>query len=137
LREKKMRVAFGVLAATLLLSAAPASAQTVPMRASGRILSGICDANRDSCLAYVVGAVDAYVATQWVSGARLPFCIPASATNEQLTQATVRYLRFHPERIDSNAAMLVVLALKETYPCQAPPPPAPPPPQPRPQPRGR
>jgi len=131
-----MRVAFGVLAATIAASwAVPTPAQNIPMRASGRMLSSICDASRDSCLAYVVGAVDAYVATQWVSGARLPFCIPAGVTNEQLTQASVRYLRFHPERIDANAATLVVLALRDTYPCQAPAPP--PQPQPRPQPRGR
>jgi hypothetical protein len=131
-----MRVAFGVLAATLaVMPAVPAAAQTMPMRASGRLLSGICEASRDSCLAYVVGAVDAYVATQWVSGARLPFCIPAGATNEQLTQASVRYLRFHPERLDANAATLVVLALRDTYPCRAAAPP--PPQQPRPQPRGR
>ncbi|MFL6859111.1 MAG: Rap1a/Tai family immunity protein [Allosphingosinicella sp.] len=133
-----MRAAFGVLAATLtLLSAAPAAAQTMPTRASGRVLSGICDANRDSCLAYVVGAVDAFVATQWVNGARLPFCIPAGVTNEQLTQASVRYLRFHPERLDANAATLVVLALRDTFPCQASAPPPPPPPQQQPRPRGR
>src|SRR3954468_20519847 len=131
-----MRFRLGVAAATAAaVATAPATAQTMPMRGSGRVLSGLCDANRDACLAYVVGAVDAYIATLWVSGTRLPFCIPAGVTNEQLTQVSLRYLRIHPERIDANAATLVVLALRDAYPCQAPAPP--PPPQPQPQPRVR
>jgi hypothetical protein len=128
-----MRVAFGVLAATLFATAAPAPAQNMPVRATGRMLAALCDASRDSCLAYVVGAVDAFVATQWVSGARPAFCLSPTTSNEQLTQAAVRYLRFHPGQLDANAATLVVLALKETFPCQ----PAARPPQPQPQPRGR
>src|SRR3954471_6355226 len=107
-----MRIAFAAVAITAAaaiaaVTAAPAMAQTVPMRASGRVLSGLCDASRDACVAYVVGAVDAYVATQWVNGGRVPFCIPAGATNEQLTQASLRSIRQHAERIDANAATLV------------------------------
>jgi hypothetical protein len=133
-----MRVALTVLAAALLAAApAPVSAQGPPMRASGRMLNGLCDASRDSCLAYVAGAVDAFVATQWVSGARIPFCLPAGVTNEQLTQATVRFLRFHPGELDANGATLVVLALRDAYPCGVPSRPVQPPPQPQPRPRGR
>jgi len=138
-----MRIAFTAVAITAAatvaaVTAAPSTAQIMPMRASGRTLSGLCDASRDACVAYVVGAVDAYAATQWVNGARLPFCLPAGVTNEQLTQASLRSIRQHPERIDANAATLVVLALRDAYPCQAAAPPRPQPqPQPQPQPRVR
>ncbi|MBV9930586.1 MAG: hypothetical protein JO013_06555 [Alphaproteobacteria bacterium] len=117
--------------------AAPTAAPGAPLpsRVTGRALAELCNTDSGACMGYVVGAVDAFVATQLTRGNPVYFCIPPTVTNRQLTETTLAVLRAHPELANDNAGTVVVVALTAAYRCAAPPPPAVPVrPQPQPQP---
>jgi hypothetical protein len=99
--------------AACFLAAAPAAAQGVPTRVTAKTLAAICAESRATCLAYVVGAADGFS-----SGANVQiFCIPVNMTNDQLATIALRYVRVHPELDHANAASVVVVALREAFPC--------------------
>ena len=124
-----MKLAWFALAAAAI--AGPIDAAPLPTRVTGRALAALCDADRNACIGYVVGAVDAFVATQIMHRGPVTFCLPAGITNQQLAEAAVRAIRSRPDLADNNAATIVIVALVAAYPC-APPAPARPP-----QPPGR
>jgi hypothetical protein len=123
-----MRVAWTGLVAVAAASVPAAAAATpMPTRVTGRALAGVCDADRGACLGYVVGAVDAFVATQVTRGGPVPFCLPQGVTNQQLAETAMAALRARPDLADNNAATIVVVALTAAYRCAPPPrPPQPP-----------
>jgi hypothetical protein len=125
-----MKSAWLALAAAAI--AAPVDSAPLPTRVTGKALAALCDADRNACIGYVVGAVDAFVATQIMHRGPVTFCLPAGVTNQQLAEAAVRAVRSRPDLGDNNAATIVIVALVAAYPCT--PPPAPPRP---PQPPGR
>ena len=114
------------LAAAALGLAAPAAAQTnpaapaapvLPTRVTAKALTAVCGENREACLTYVLGAVDAFGAAVALARGRKAYCIPMGTTNDQLAQAAVRYLRAHPEEGNVNAATVVIAGLASAYPC--------------------
>lgn len=113
--------------AALLLTAAaqpPAAtpvqrptAPTIPTRVTAKTLSDLCAQDRGACLGYVIGSTDSWASALTAAGRPQVVCIPAGVNNDQITQATVRYLRAHPEEGGSNAAVVIFAALKATFPC--------------------
>ena len=105
-----------ILALALLLSAlaAPAHAQFL----TGKLLQEYLDeaqagtsfAKRAIAIGYVAGIHDA------VSGRKI--CAEATFTAEQSMEIVDRYLRAHPERLAESAAVLVIQALSESFPCR-------------------
>jgi hypothetical protein len=122
-----MRRIFIIAGPLLLLTAAaqrPATpprpapaAPTLPTRVTAKMLSDLCSQDRGVCLGYVIGSVDSWASALMAAGRPQVVCIPAGANNDQITQATVRYIRAHPEEAGSNAAAVVFAALKATFPC--------------------
>jgi len=122
-----MRLAFLALAAAAAMAApVEADGAPIPSRVTGRALAALCDSDRSACIGYVVGAVDAFVATQLIRGNPVNFCIPGGVTNQQLAETTLAALRGHPELGEDNAATIVVVALTAAYRCAPPPAPQPP-----------
>ena len=105
---------------------APAAAQPQPaptgtpmvVRATARLLGAICNENQGACIAYVTGAVDAYVGTSLVNFGRAYVCVPPQVTNQQITNVAVAFLRAHPELQDMNAALVVIQGVSASYPCR-------------------
>ena len=103
---------------------APAAAQPAPtgtpmvVRATARSLTAICNENQGACIAYVTGAVDAYVGTSLVNFGRAYVCVPPQVTNQQITNVAVAFLRAHPEMQDMNAALVVIQGVSASYPCR-------------------
>jgi hypothetical protein len=104
--------------------AAPAQAQPapsgtmMPVRATARALTAICNENQGACLTYVMGAIDSYVGTSLVNFGRSYVCIPPQVTNQQVTNVAVAFLRAHPEMQDTNAALVVIQGISVSYPCR-------------------
>ena len=96
---------------------APAAAPQVPTRVSAKTLTALCGEDRNACLAYVLGAADAYASALVAAGRPQVFCVPRGTTNDLIAQAAVRYLRAHPEEQNSNAALVVLAGLKAGFPC--------------------
>ena len=112
-------IARASVAAMLLVWAIPGFAQGLPTRVTARALDAICRENQAACLLYVMGAIDGVVAATIVGSGRNPLCIPGQVTNQQISHAAVRHIRAHPEEANSNAATVVIVALREAYPCPA------------------
>jgi hypothetical protein len=126
LEEIMRRNAIFAGAALLLTAAAqpPAAtpvqrptAPTIPTRVTAKTLSDLCAQDRGACLGYVIGSTDSWASALTAAGRPQVVCIPAGVNNDQITQATVRYLRAHPEEGGSNAAVVIFAALKATFPC--------------------
>ncbi|MEA2998170.1 MAG: Rap1a immunity protein [Sphingomonadales bacterium] len=125
-----MKMAWLALAAATMT--APLDAAPLPTRVTGRALAALCNTDRNACIGYVVGSVDAFVATQIMHRGPVTFCLPAGVTNQQLAEAALAAIRSRPDLLDNNAATIVIVALVAAYPCAPPPKPARPP-----QPPGR
>ena len=96
---------------------APAAGPTIPTRVTAKMLSDLCAQDRAACLGYVVGSTDSWASAMAAAGRPQVICIPAGANNDQITQATVRYLRANPQEAGLNAAVVIFAALKATFPC--------------------
>jgi hypothetical protein len=96
---------------------APAGGAAIPTRVTARMLSNLCAQDRGACLGYVVGSTDAWASALAAAGRPQVVCIPAGTNNDQVTQATVRYLRAHPEEGALNASVVIFAALKSAFPC--------------------
>ncbi|MEA3054458.1 MAG: Rap1a immunity protein [Sphingomonadales bacterium] len=99
------------------LPAPAAAAPQVPTRVSASTLTAVCGQDRNACLTYVLGSVDAFASALVAAGRPQVFCVPKGTTNDQIALATVRYLRAHPEEGNSNAALVVLSGLKASFPC--------------------
>jgi hypothetical protein len=95
----------------------PAAGPTIPTRLTAKMLSDLCAQDRGACLGYVIGSTDSWAAALAAAGRPQVVCIPAGANNDQITQATVRYIRANPEEGGLNAAVVIFAALKATFPC--------------------
>ena len=104
-------------AAALLAASGAASAQTVTTRVTAKALVAVCGEDRSACLTYVLGTVDTFSTALALARRPQTYCIPRGATNDQVAQAAVKYLRAHPEEGNTNAAVVVIAGLKEAYPC--------------------
>lgn len=121
-----MRIAIFAAPVLLLTAAAqqpapqprlPVPAPTIPTRVTAKMLSDLCAQDRGACLGYIVGSTDSWASAMAAAGRPQVICIPPGTNNEQITQATVRYVRAHPEEAGVNAAVVIFAALKATFPC--------------------
>jgi hypothetical protein len=129
-----MKILFAAAASVLLMAAAqpraparPAPVQTAPqaaaqpprptVRASVRVLLGICGSDNNACITYIVGSADAWTAAAASLGRPPLFCFPAGTSNLQIAQSGVQYLRARPQEADSNAAAVLLGAFTTIYPC--------------------
>ena len=120
---KRPRAAgFAVVAATtawiLLGAAAPAEAQS---GVSGQELKKICSseisADLGLCHGFFRGLSDThsiYAAMQKGLGL---YCLPAGATQEQFEHVALNWMDEHPDELERPAALLVLQALNDRFPC--------------------
>ena len=69
------------------------------------------------CLAYITGVYDMYMEAAPYSSLLTPICVPAGATNGQMTSVVKKYLVNHPEDLHRYATSLSILALQDAFPC--------------------
>jgi hypothetical protein len=98
------------------VQARPQPAQPV-MRASVRVLLGLCASDNGACISYVAGAADAWTSAAASLGRPPLFCFPAGTSNLQITQSAIQYLRARPQEGDANAAAVLLGAFTTIYPC--------------------
>ena len=70
------------------------------------------------CAGYVAGIVDFHTVVTTVEA--IPddmFCLPENITTAQVIRVVTKYLENNPEKHHDLAGYLVVLALRESYPC--------------------
>jgi hypothetical protein len=76
------------------------------------------------CSGYIIGVTDAYAVWNDESASRsqhpmLSFCLEGEVTAGQAIKVVERFLDNHPELLHKPAALLVVQAFHEAFPCQA------------------
>jgi hypothetical protein len=105
-----------MLAALLILPCGIARADT------GNDLFQSCEVEKDNnfslgtCLGYVVGAADAFIASMNAQNACW-FRIPPNVNKQQMIDITVKYLNDHPEQRQYRAADLIFVAIVTAFPC--------------------
>jgi hypothetical protein len=74
------------------------------------------------CMGVIVGNIDAMKAistysksTKWL---RNYFCLPLNATNGQLVEIVIKYLKGHPETRHTRASDEIYIALQKAFPCK-------------------
>ncbi len=79
------------------------------------------------CTGYILGVVDGYAVTEAAEKARIHFsssliCLPKTGfmPTPQLVRIVVKFLRGNPERLSEPAALLVLQAMQESFPCKNP-----------------
>ena len=73
-----------------------------------------------ACMSYVVGVADMLDAmSQRKLDSFKPFCTPDETTSGQLHRVVVKHLKAHPELAHAPALFLVIVALREAFPCQS------------------
>lgn len=69
-----------------------------------------------ACFTFIAAVVDTSRAyQQWLNFRE--FCLPANVSQGELRRAALRYIDVHRHEGDAQAASVVVLALKDAYPC--------------------
>jgi Ssp1 endopeptidase immunity protein Rap1a len=68
------------------------------------------------CTSYVLGAGETFQVLQVAKQVRF-YCIPDKVQNGQAIDVVKLYLRDHPETRQYSAPTLIMLALKEKFPC--------------------
>lgn len=70
------------------------------------------------CYAFITGVHDTMRAYEaWLN--QREFCVPANTPQSDLRRAFLTYLSAYPTNRGGQASSVVVVALKETYPCTA------------------
>ena len=104
------------------LSALPAQADFM----NGRVLAGLCASEVDwesgGCVGYVVGVADAFdhlhlSSTGGADDGR--YCIPSSATRDEIVGLVVKSLDENSEKLDNLALFLVSNTFIDAYDCNA------------------
>src|SRR5262249_18426698 len=68
------------------------------------------------CNVYILGAGEAFQVLQVANQVRF-YCVPPKVENGQVMDVVKLYLKDHPETRQYSAPTLVMLALKEKFPC--------------------
>ena len=107
----------------LVLLTGPAKAQGT--FENGNTLLSMCDQDVASCTSYVEGVADAMTLNMLLNQNNKGspqqmfwFCWPPHATNEQIKDVAINYIRKHPEDRHFSAAGLVGQALQKACPCR-------------------
>ena len=102
------------LIALINVSTYPAMAHHV----TGEELLEYCESKNAAewgfCSGFIWGAADGH---QLTSNESASFCSPEDAASDHMGRVVVKYLREHPEKHHEYAAILVVVALIEAWPC--------------------
>lgn len=107
-----------LLAAALALAAGPAlAAQPGDYFYDGNKLHEACQIDHGFCVGYVAGIVDSYGYIASYSSGPLQFCLPHNATAQQVSDVAVKYLDDNPAQRHMTAALLVLAAVKQAFPC--------------------
>jgi hypothetical protein len=120
-----------ILAATAVALALSAI-QTVAAAASGAYLSQTCgkavqhlktghtDSPVDAaqCVGFVQGVTDGYATAISLYTGIAIYCEPPGVTLQQRVLITEKYLNSHPEVINQEASSLVLVAMREAFPCE-------------------
>ena len=69
------------------------------------------------CFAYLMGAIETFGVLAAADQVKY-FCVPPNVEKGQMMDVVKLYLRDHPETRQYHAPTLVMLALKEKFPCQ-------------------
>ena len=95
---------------------------------NGNQLSQYCSGNeidpevplkRALCQTYVLGVVDAHESMAILGIVKRQFCLPEGTLNAKLTNIAMKYLQGNPEKLKMTAAFLVLVSLKDAFPCVA------------------
>ena len=110
-------VAVAAILSCLLVGAAKADFT------SGNFLWDACQADEQKdparsifCTSYILGAGETFQALQVAKQIRY-YCVPDKVENGQVIDVVKLYLRDHPENRQYSAPTLVMIALKEKFPC--------------------
>ena len=105
-----------------LLVSASAQAQRVSTT-TGNDLLQLCESKdkfeQAFCIGYVTGITDVEGFDSAIYPERQRSCIAEKATSGQLSDIVVKYLKDHPEERHLQAAILVVKAMGQAFPCKA------------------
>jgi hypothetical protein len=98
-----------------------AQTPVIPTYSGNDLLHDCTDDNaitqKSFCLGFIMGIWDAAVVEEGVvHPSKSKFVIPEEANLGQLKDVVVKYLIEHPAQRHLNAGLLVVIALKETFP---------------------
>lgn len=100
--------------------ATPLKAQEQMNEQLGSGLSKLCSQRNLGfaalCDGYILGTVDMYKAMQ-VNDQTCQFDLPPGTSREEISIAARSYLENHPEQGEAPSWALIILAMKEAYPC--------------------
>ena len=92
-------------------------APRIPTRVTTKAWLGLCTSDAGACMTYVLGTADAYSSALVAAGRPQVFCFPQGTSNQQISQASVQYLRARPLEGTNNAALSLLNAFATIYPC--------------------
>jgi hypothetical protein len=74
-----------------------------------------------TCAAYLSGFLDSHSLAVGLGDSRkqMNFCLPpAGISNDQAMRVVIKWLEAHPEELHESSRMLVLLALRDAFPCK-------------------
>ncbi len=81
---------------------------------TGQDLLDYCEQSSNFCFGYVTAVVDD---TGTIYGDKAGYCLPADINAETLQQSVINYMKNNLQILGLPGASVVVIALKNTYPC--------------------
>ena len=114
------RRGFGILLAICLVTGQVSPAWPIWKEGHALVQDCLSDNPGDQidCLNYVAGVADMVDVMPETAGLA-PVCIPPEGvTVGQMGRVVVKYLKNHPEEEHDAAVVLVVVALREAFPCE-------------------
>jgi hypothetical protein len=113
---------FLLSALLLLLVSASAHGQRVSTTTGNDLLES-CESKGNLehafCLGYIIGVTDVEGMDSAVFPERRRSCVAENVSNGQVRDVVVKYLKDHPEERHLQAAILVVKAMGQAFPCKA------------------
>lgn len=86
-------------------------------RLAGRALSAEASADAALCLGFLEGFAWGHGWAAWRKGEDMYFCPPEKFSYRDAVPAVLDYLAAHPQRMDTDAHILVFSALSAAFPC--------------------
>ena len=132
--EDSMKTFSALLVAVFVLAAATVSAKSSNYVFTGKDMYESCtqavtgldktgdydDHRFGVCAGYIAGIIDFHTVATTVESLPLDmFCLPRNISTARVIRVVTRYLADNPDRHQDLAAYLVILALREAYPCPA------------------
>lgn len=116
---KKLIIGFVFL---LLFSVSTVPAQANDAGYTGKKLLFSCESKDDfhthGCISYINGVLDAYAVMKTLNpNLYIQICYPPRGSYGQYERVVKKHLKQNPTKLQENAAVLVLLAMKTEYPC--------------------